>query len=714
MSRTLLFRFTLALLAAVGVGGLALHSGAAGSSGWSADGPGNRLLGRELEPDAGPLPPGTPPQPPPALCRGSESPSRDPMEEMRRLKRRAETAPGATLGPLPADARRYRQLVEQWRGPAPAVPHRVSPSLPSPPGHSLSGAPSARVASVPHSLWADVIASPVAWGKIPLHAGRPVTIEVQGVIGGKPLLYLIKGDRQVAFGGDSATIAYTPPADGDYQFLVRGAGDGSLGFGDLYVDGALLFGSITFGGTAVPATWAPGDEFQTAHRPAPANALVDTVLYAFDGQGQFVARNDDGGINGCSRLVMGTASTRPDPHILIACAGQSPADGGLVRLYANPLSQGDPDGDHLATPLEAALGTDPNAADTDGDGLRDDWEVFGLHTPDGDEDLPAYSDPWTAGPAADPTRMDLFLELDWMGGADGDPNHFRVTDAALQRLTQAMKDHGGVALHVDAGQMGTRASRGGQSFAYQSSFYFTRTTPLSMQDLWANPDQFAASRRHLFVYALCIDRFAPGQNTTGETRRLYENGRVINTSEVWNPRYTPGFLICNGTGLYNHPASQAAILMHELGHCLHLRHGGNVDTNNKPNYISVMNYLFALPTLSDDGDIDYSHGGLSPLDEHALVETTGIGFAPPAHLYRLIEGQNRADVRSSSSPAAIDWNDNGRLDSGPVEADINGDGVEEVLSDFNDWREVKRPTRGFGWVGLNAGIDDWVSYNDAP
>jgi hypothetical protein len=235
-----------------------------------------------------------------------------------------------------------------------------------------------------------------------------------------------------------------------------------------------------------------------------------------------------------------------------------------------------------------------------------------------------------------------------------------------------------------------------------------------MQDLWSNPNQFAASRRHLFAYALCIDRFSPSEYTTGETRRLYENGRVITTSAVWNPRYSPGFLVCNGTGIYNQPVKQAAILMHELGHCLHLRHGGSVDTNNKPNYISVMNYLFALPALSDDGDIDYSHGGLAPLDEQALVETSGVGFPLPEHVYRLIEGRVRADLRSGNTPIAIDWNGNGRLDPGPVEADVNGDGVEEVLTDFNDWREVKRPTRGFGWVGLNAGIDNWTSSDDAP
>src|SRR5262249_37288576 len=153
--------------------------------------------------------------------------------------------------------------------------------------------------------------------------------------GGKPLLYLVRGGRQVAFSGEAdlppglaPSIRYTPTADGDYQFLVRGIGDGSVGSGDLYGDGQPRFQGGPFGGTAVPASWAATDEFQTAHRPAPANRPVDTVLYAFDGRSQFVARNDDGGVSGCSRLVMNSASTHPDAEILVASASQDPADGG--------------------------------------------------------------------------------------------------------------------------------------------------------------------------------------------------------------------------------------------------------------------------------------------------------------------------------------------------------------------------------------------------
>ena len=50
--------------------------------------------------------------------------------------------------------------------------------------------------------------------------------------------------------------------------------------------------------------------------------------------------------------------------------------------------------------------------------------------------------------------------------------------------------------------------------------------------------------------------------------------------------------------------AQAATLMHEVGHGLGLRHGGDsLEPNCKPNYLSVMNYLFQLRGLRDDAGI---------------------------------------------------------------------------------------------------------------
>ena len=71
--------------------------------------------------------------------------------------------------------------------------------------------------------------------------------------------------------------------------------------------------------------------------------------------------------------------------------------------------------------------------------------------------------------------------------------------------------------------------------------------------------------------------------------------------------------------------------MHELGHTLGLHHGGSDDEGFKPNYFSVMNYLWQMP----DGrygpwKLDFSRSALPSLDENNLTEAAGIGGRPNA------------------------------------------------------------------------------------
>src|SRR5437867_1522921 len=78
------------------------------------------LPGQPPEPDAGPIPPGTPAQPPPLRLRNTSAVSPDPLREMQLLKQRAERLPGPSLGPAGADAARFRQWLNQWRGVGPS------------------------------------------------------------------------------------------------------------------------------------------------------------------------------------------------------------------------------------------------------------------------------------------------------------------------------------------------------------------------------------------------------------------------------------------------------------------------------------------------------------------------------------------------------------------------------------------------------------------
>ena len=84
--------------------------------------------------------------------------------------------------------------------------------------------------------------------------------------------------------------------------------------------------------------------------------------------------------------------------------------------------------------------------------------------------------------------------------------------------------------------------------------------------------------------------------------------------------------------------AQASTFMHELGHTLGLRHGGNDDLHNKPDYYGIMNYTWqirlpesqlsassVLQGYRDSWRLDYSREVLPTLNEAALVEIAGIG-----------------------------------------------------------------------------------------
>jgi hypothetical protein len=139
----------------------------------------------------------------------------------------------------------------------------------------------------------------------------------------------------------------------------------------------------------------------------------------------------------------------------------------------------------------------------------------------------------------------------------------------------------------------------------------------------------------------------------------------------------------------------ATVFMHELGHNLGLRHGGDVETNYKPNYVSVMNYLYSFNTpiiaaSSDSGSgysyrVDYSDETLPPLDERNLDETAGIG--PTAHPTDYIQWCCQFNgFQSAGGP--IDWNTNGTATDTGISADLNNDGGLTVLRGFDDWAEV--------------------------
>ena len=62
----------------------------------------------------------------------------------------------------------------------------------------------------------------------------------------------------------------------------------------------------------------------------------------------------------------------------------------------------------------------------------------------------------------------------------------------------------------------------------------------------------------------------------------------------------------------------ASTTMHELGHTFGLGHGGDALPNCKPNYLSVMNYMFQLGGLLDVEGVP--HLGYSEVDYDDVLE----------------------------------------------------------------------------------------------
>ena len=182
------------------------------------------------------------------------------------------------------------------------------------------------------------------------------------------------------------------------------------------------------------------------------------------------------------------------------------------------------------------------------------------------------------------------------------------------------------------------------------------------------------------------------------------------------------------------PFMQASTLMHELGHNMERRHGGEAfEPNCKPTYLSVMNYLYQLRGLLDnDGKphLDFSRSIMSPvfLDETKLSDETSISgwwsealspkyrigwYAPLVGSY--LEGFGTAALRhcdgsdllrdvngiptealmvridARTAEGAIDWNANGTSQTSYVDGldiNFNGNPGDPYLNGSDDWSSI--------------------------
>lgn len=281
-------------------------------------------------------------------------------------------------------------------------------------------------------------------------------------------------------------------------------------------------------------------------------------------------------------------------------------------------------------------------ADTDGDGLPDDWELHGYD----------FQGQHVSLPGADPNHKDVYLRLDYMDRHQPDQTTVidKVVDAFAvvpNSLVNNPNGLDGITLHVSLGTQLPHASTFGSTTQQPSGVAAYNWGDFDAVKRANFPEELWLSHHYgIFVHDAADN--AAGERTDGIARR---NGQQpsFGTDFIVSLADRPaGFfgLIPYGEG--GTPLQQAAALMHELGHTLGLAHGGPIEgcpfnasvgdclENFKPNYLSVMNYSFSLTGLyynGSDGWIDYSRFTLPPLDELHLYENVGASRSPSHSLY---------------------------------------------------------------------------------
>jgi len=366
-------------------------------------------------------------------------------------------------------------------------------------------------------------------------------------------------------------------------------------------------------------------------------------------------------------------------------------------------------------------------ADTDGDALLDCWENGGIdfNNSGGPPDLILGSDP---------LRKDLFVEIDYMdcaagGCPSGDTHSDRpepgsISDVVLAFGQAPVSNPGptsGIALHAledeafahapftsfpDLDDIKLGAPRNACGTGPNDGHFGTvadRSSP--------NCANILAAKTMVYRYMLFVD--ASGTSGVAE---FSGNDAIVSIGH---------YTLAEMVGLGGKRSIEAGTLMHEFGHNLGLGHGGFEAKNCKPNYLSVMNYIYQFKTLLPNRPLDYSRRVLPPIAPLAVPPTTGYlyegnlnenvgvggGSAAWWVLYRVPDpedpigdfdgdgnwdddGDGNPGVAFARADGAIDWDNDGVLETS-VAAELNdvppwrcGGGGSQQLDGSEDWTRL--------------------------
>ena len=438
------------------------------------------------------------------------------------------------------------------------------------------------------------------------------------------------------------------------------------------------------------------------------NQVIAPNNFAFDSATNVISVNTVFGVTAAA--ASGTTYDGGTPLLTAVTPLENPGQQITITLSIMDLGDSIFDSTVFIDNFRWSFGTDcrPGAvADSDGDGLLNDWEMHGIDfDKDGiiDLDLPAMG--------ADPNHKDIFIEIDYMVLAGVGGHSHRPKLEALQTVIDAFANAPlgnpdgttGIRIHIDAGANTIMNPVTGELWGARSrSDELAHVTNLGTMSgpnyNWAAfdgikgagvPGKFSIQRADVFHYCIFGHSLAPSLGTVSGIARGIPSSDFLVTLGGW-------------TGDVGSINEQAGTLMHELGHNLGLRHGGDDHGNYKPNYLSIMNYSFqnrGLRIGGTDGHFDYSRFLLPNLNESALNENNGISGVAAAAGYgtRFYDGGGVARLANDIN-GPINWNNNAVSTDNPIAVDINKSGSLSDLGNADNWAQIVFDGGSVGHLG---------------
>lgn len=570
----------------------------------------------------------------------------------------------------------------------------------------------------------------------------------------------------------SSQVQFTVPSPTAYKIIVAAYSSGSVGTCDVVVwedqQAVLTLNDELFGGTRKPYIDArQGDRLFVG---VPADGQDHTVyqnqmfwlstssLDCLGSCGTWAEASDVAGLS-----LHAVTTTAPAATVLIGSA--LPTVPVSVRLLHARLGAGwgggpahvDNDGDGLTWELEALTSPDPglnintcdtvngpstdcatlaaaasfpsgwSPVDSDNDGLKDGWEVFGVRRTCTKLQVAPYYDPGTctditwggaAGAATgeeptsafdpDPRLADVFVSVDYDRKSPMAGNWYPSSEIS-QKVEAAFGVEGMECAYI--------ATLDTSTYCAADARYRIRMKMYPGSQVSAVDESDHRSRVAL-IKSTFNSLMHPDRKLTG----MFRYARVTNSSSIskggqaWG---LPGRVLqVNG----NQNDDLARSLAHEVGHSMGLGHGGFEDSNFKANYPSLMNYGYegmvnkAAPGVDDDllpndfgqpcvgdgdcpisahcgpisqtctigsqGPMRFSRGHHGTLNEPSLPE-----MAQAPNLCAAVLASRAIPIQFvSDAECRIDWNKSGTYQA-LVEADVNSDGDKTDLNvqDHNDW-----------------------------